>query len=131
VTRLVLLALCACIPDNGPLMRPGEDCLFCHSSTGGATPWIAAGTVFRQADGGQGFEGARVRLTDANGFSVALRTNEAGNFYTREALRFPLTACIDANGATVCQQSPLTAGSCNTCHGEAIFGAPQPPLTPP
>ena len=71
MTRLVLLALCACIPDNGPLMRPGEDCLFCHSSTGGATPWIAAGTVFRQADGGQGFEGARVRLTDANGFSVA------------------------------------------------------------
>jgi len=133
VRRLLLLAatLCACIPDNGPGMRPGEDCLFCHSASGGATPWNAAGTIFRQADGGQGFEGAQVHLTDSNGFSVSLRTNEAGNFYTRENLRFPVTPCIEANSKTICQQSPLAKGSCNTCHGEAVFGASQPPLTPP
>jgi hypothetical protein len=136
MTRLFLLAaaLCACIPDNGPLMRPGQDCNFCHSAAGGATPWTAAGTVFATPDAGDGFEGAEVHLNGADGLSLALRSNQAGNFYTRENLSYPVTPCIQANGSIICQQSALTAAqgaSCNACHGEAIFGAPQPPLTAP
>lgn len=134
------LALCACVPDNGPLMRPGEDCLACHGRDGTTPPgerarnaiaWSAAGTVFNPADPTAGSEGVRVQITDASGFSFALGTNLAGNFYTRETLRFPLRACLSRGGATVCQQGPVTSGACNSCHGLAALGAPQPPLTAP
>lgn len=137
---LLAVALCACVPDNGPLMRPGEDCMACHGGDGTALPgehlrhakaWTAAGTVFDPADTANGIEDAQVQITDANGFSFALRTNLAGNFYTRETIRLPLQACLTRNGATRCQQSPVTSGACNSCHGLAALGAPQPPLTPP
>jgi hypothetical protein len=136
---LLAMALCACVPDNGPLMRPGEDCMACHGGDGSILPervrdakaWTAAGTVFDPADTAMGIEGAQVRITDADGFSFALRTNLAGNFYTRETIRLPLQACIARNGATMCQQGPVTSGACNSCHGLAALRAPQPPLTAP
>jgi hypothetical protein len=129
----IAAALCACVPGKGPLMDPGQDCLFCHVKGGEASgsPWSAAGTVFQPGDTSQGFEGAQVHITDATGFSFSLRSNLAGNFYTAESLRFPLQACIEANGKTVCQQSPVITGSCNVCHGLSISGATQPPLTAP
>jgi hypothetical protein len=134
---LLAAALCACVPDNGPLMRPGEDCLACHGGDGTvlteptrhAGAWSAAGTVFDAADSAQGVEGVQVQITDANGFDFALRTNLAGNFYTAESIVFPLRACLSRNGATVCQQSlVMKPGACNSCH--TITG-PQPPLTAP
>ena len=140
---LLAAAACACVPDNGPLMRPGEDCMACHGGRGTLPPgererhakaWSVAGTVFEAAGGGlegAGVEGADVQITDSAGFSFALRTNQAGNFYTRETVVLPLRACIARGGATVCQQSPVTSGACNSCHGLAVLGAPQPPLTPP
>jgi hypothetical protein len=136
MTRLLLLAalLCACVPDNGPLMQPGQDCLFCHSANGGAQTWNAAGTVFQTtAVDSPGFEGAQVQITDADNKSFSLRTNLAGNFYTAESIHFPLKVCISANGTTACQQSALMQGqgSCNTCHGQSVFGATQPQLTAP
>jgi hypothetical protein len=135
-----LLALSACVPDNGPLMRPGEDCMACHGGQGTLPPgerqrhakkWTVAGTVFDPADPAQGFEGAYVHVTDANGWSFSLRTNEAGNFYTREDVAFPLQVCISRGSASRCQASALATGSCNSCHGLSVLGAPQPPLTAP
>ena len=138
---IALAALCACIPDNGPLMRPGEDCMACHGGTGNLLPgvqrrhakaWTAAGTVFSSADPAVGVEGAYVEITDATGFAFSPRTNLAGNFYTRETLQFPLQrACIAFEGVTHCQQSPVAGGSCNSCHGLAFLGATQPPLMAP
>ena len=137
---LAALALCACVPDNGPLMRPGEDCMACHGGDGTilagervrhAKPWQAAGTVFDPAAPTEGVEGVQVEIADASGFSFSLRTNLAGNFYTAETLRLPLRACLSRNGATTCQQSPVTSGACNSCHGLAALGAPQPPLVAP
>jgi len=133
VAGALLFALCACIPDDGPAMRPGQDCMACHTATGAATgalpggerghhaspAWNVAGTVFDPANASSGFEGAEVQITDATGWSFSLRSNEAGNFYSAESPTFPLHVCISANGTAKCQQSPLANGACNSCHSEA------------
>jgi hypothetical protein len=128
-----------CIPADGPLMAPGEDCLECHGGgasdgNGGGgdelttTPasrldddgprWSAAGTVYPSAgsDADAGLEGARVHLTDANGRSITLRTNQAGNFYTAERLRFPLRVAVTAGGVTKPMEDAVEYGGCNHCH---------------
>ena len=70
---------------------------------------------------------AQTRFSLLEGFFH--RRDEAGNFYVRNDVTLPLNACVSRNGTTVCQQSPVTSGSCNSCHGLAVLGAPQPPLS--
>ncbi len=138
IAALCLAALAGCIPNDGPAMRPGEDCISCHggstgTTTGGrgghhASPaWSVAGTVFQASDLASGYEGAEVQITDANGWTFSMRTNEAGNFYSAESPTFPLHVCINANGAVTCQQSAITSGQggCNSCHSaRGSVGAP-------
>lgn len=116
----VLLLAGACIPEEGPMMAPFQDCLGCHGAGGEARAWTVAGTWAK---------GARVTVTDANGKVVALRGNDAGNFYTAEPLVFPLTASVDgrlmARRATPAVPLPLAYGGCNVCHrAEAITTGP-------
>jgi hypothetical protein len=130
--RLVALAgaamLAACTPDNGPLMRPGDDCLRCH---GGATPgtslgletrhagaWSLAGTVYATLDAptDAGVEGARIQVTDAKGFNFELQSNLAGNFYSAESVTFPLHVCVERHGQLNCMDTPSPHGACNYCH---------------
>jgi predicted small lipoprotein YifL len=134
----IVAVLAACTPKDGPLMEAGENCQGCHGGEGplylgerahNAKPWSVAGTVFSAS--GQGVEGAQVHITDANGFSFWLRTNLAGNFYSAETVKLPLTTCIDWQGREKCQQSPVTKGTCNECHNLPEFGAPQAPLVAP
>jgi hypothetical protein len=111
---LILLFASACIPSEGPMMRPFEDCLGCHSSGGDAKSWTVAGTWAK---------GANISVTDANGKTVPMTGNDAGNFYTAEPLAFPLVVSVNGKvmkdsttGATI----PLTydgrGASCNVCH---------------
>lgn len=110
---VALLACASCIPGEGPLMAPGQDCLGCHRG-GETTAWTAAGTWTR---------GARVTITDANGKVVSLRGNKVGNFYTAEDLAPPLAVSVDGvpmptDGLT----SGLRYGGCNVCHaGPAVI----------
>jgi hypothetical protein len=90
---------------TGPLMLPGQDCLACHDGAQ-ALRWTAAGTWGSAA-------GRTITLTDARGQTVSLTTNAVGNFYTSQALTFPLTA--QAGGSLMPQ--PVTYGGCNRCHG--------------
>lgn len=90
---------------TGPLMLPGQDCLSCHDGTQ-AVRWTAAGTWGTSA-------GRAITLVDANGVTVSLTTNAAGNFYTSAPLTFPLTAW--SGGEQMPQ--PVTYGGCNRCHG--------------
>jgi len=101
---LLLLATAACIPEEGPMMEPGSNCLGCHD--GGEAPrWTVAGTL-------QG-QGIAVPIRDAAGKSFTLHTNQAGNFWTAEPLRFPITVAAQGmNFAVSAQQA-----NCNTCHG--------------
>ena len=120
--------LAACVPDNGPLMRPGDDCLRCHGGSPGgaeegletrqATRWSLAGTVYATVDAapGAGVQGAHVQVTDAKGFAFQLQTNEAGNFYSAESVAFPLHVCVDRNGKLSCMDTPVPHGACNFCH---------------
>jgi hypothetical protein len=90
---------------TGPLMAPGQDCLACHDGSQ-AVKWTVAGTWGAAA-------GRTVTLTDARGRSLSLTTNQVGNFYTSQALTFPLT--VRAGGQQM--PAPVTYGGCNRCHG--------------
>ncbi len=124
---LVGIAAAACTPDNGPLMRPGDDCLRCHGGSPGgseglpvrrATAWSLAWTVYPSvdADASAGIEGVDVQVTDAAGFSFVLHTNVVGNFYSAESATFPLHVCVSRNGSTTCMESSSPHGACNLCH---------------
>jgi hypothetical protein len=108
---LLALLLAACVPDEGPMMRPGEDCKSCHGFT-------AAGTVFDtpQARVDDGVKGARIHLTGADGRTVTVRSNEAGNFYTKERLALPLRVRVEKGGRSEEMDIPAPDGRCNRCH---------------
>lgn len=113
----VAAALGACVPGEGPLMSPGQDCLGCHGG-GEARRWTAAGTWSAQ--------GQHVTFTDANGRTVTVRTNQAGNFYTAEPLALPLAVSVD--GAAM--PAPVTYGGCNRCHDRGGTMATGPNMLP-
>lgn len=99
---LTLLLASACIPSQGPMMAPFQDCLRCHTG-GHARAWTAAGTWSK---------GAKITVVDQNGKAVTLTGNEVGNFYTAEGLVFPLTVSVDGQQ----MPNPVTYGGCNVCH---------------
>ncbi len=117
----------ACTPENGPLMRPGEDCLRCHGGSSGgaegereeeARAWSLAGTVYAttNASANAGVEGADIDITDATGFHFQLHSNLAGNFYVADAVTFPVQACVTRNGHRNCMEGGAPNGACNSCH---------------
>jgi hypothetical protein len=120
-----LLALSACIPEEGPMMAAGQDCMECHSSGGGeeeARPWTVAGTI-------AGRRGAHVTITDKNGWSFTLHSNQAGNFYTAEGVALPLRAItVDGSAMSATDMAKTAAqrhpGSCNAsgCHPGGVGG---------
>lgn len=110
---LAALAGAACVPENGPLMEPGSDCLECHGGGGGeedARAWTVAGTM--------GGKGSRIVVTDASGWTFTLHAAENGNFYTAEPVRFPLRVSVDGEA----MRDPVSYGGCNRCHGSGGDG---------
>jgi hypothetical protein len=116
---LALLFVAACVPDPGPTMNPGEDCLSCHDGSD-ALRWTAAGTVYRTTDANpdDGVSGVSVHIFDAAGRTITLRSNEAGNFYTREHLTFPIGAAIEKDGVRHEMPQTVEYGGCNRCHDQ-------------
>jgi hypothetical protein len=111
----LLLATAACIPEEGPMMEPGSNCLECHD--GGEAPrWTVAGTVGGSMGGSRG---SKVRIQDANGKAFTLTANQAGNFWSAESVAFPLRVSVD--GSQMPPPNPTT-GSCNQCHGAGGAG---------
>ncbi len=128
---LAALLLAACgIPENNPTMQPGQDCMSCHSAGSGvsAPVWTIAGTLYAAPDAPEtgGLAGAHVLIVDARGNSWTLTTNSAGNFYTAEAIAFPLAKVqAESNGTRMAMVSSPKSGSCNSCHMQpAQEGAP-------
>lgn len=123
------------VPDReepGPFMRPGDNCLRCHSANSGtgAPVWSAGGTVYAKPDAAEseGVEGAVVTLTDATGKVVELTTNAVGNFYTPEPLATPFGVSLSYRGQSIDMPFPPPAGSCNACHDHPDpVGNPPPP----
>jgi hypothetical protein len=128
VLPLVGLLAAGCIPEEGPLMDPGRDCRACHGGGGGGggegdgeeggPPWTFAGTVFPAltSDGSSGVRGVRVHATDATGRTVTVVSNEAGNFYIRDGLTFPLHVALERDGRISTMEEAVSYGGCNGCH---------------
>jgi hypothetical protein len=107
----LLLASAACIPEEGPMMEPGSDCLDCHDG-GDAQRWTVAGTWNGQ--------GRRLVIVDATGKTFSRYTNQAGNFWTSEPIAFPLRVSVD--GAAMPNAVGAADASCNRCHGSSGGG---------
>jgi hypothetical protein len=109
----------------GPLHRPGQPCLVCHSDRGPASnkPFAVAGTVFekKSADSPPA-AGVDIYLRDARNQSPGIfTTNSVGNFYITEDewrdMTYPLRVGIKRNGKEKPMISPVNReGSCNFCH---------------
>jgi len=147
--RLLLLALLLCIvsctdpvPDlaverlgpevdgetPGPLHRPGQPCLVCHSPRGPASnsPFAVAGTVFeKQAADSPLADKMEVVIKDSLGHSPGVFfTNEVGNFFIREKewrdITYPLRVGIRREGKVKSMATSINReGSCNFCHKPA------------
>jgi|GEM_PF-2263160 len=112
---------------TGPLMRPGEDCLSCHSADSGrgAPVWSAAGTLYARpdADAHEGMPGADVLLSGPDGSLIAkLTTNAVGNFYTPLPLPTGFRVAIEYAGQRIEMPCSPPGGLCNFCHGEPPAG---------
>lgn len=106
----------ACVPEDGPWMDPGENCMNCHRANGIAPEWTVAGTAFTDSTGKTGAVGATVTVTDSAGKSLSILTNGAGNFYSAEPLTPPYTLAIEWNGKRNTMPDPAPKGACNSCH---------------
>jgi hypothetical protein len=99
---------------HGPLHRPGQPCLLCHSD------FSVAGTVFANAEDRQPAPGVVVTLTDSQGHTFAAPTNAAGNFYVShdqfEPI-YPMKAALEFGGTTVNMVADIGRnGACASCH---------------
>jgi len=112
----------------GPLHRPGQPCLVCHSERGPASnkPFAVAGTVFEKPTGdAPPTTPIEINLRDSMNQSPGpFTTNEVGNFYITEDewpdITFPLRVGIERNGKRSEMMSAVNReGSCNFCHQPA------------
>jgi hypothetical protein len=114
---------------RGPLHRPGQPCILCHDGAlGDPQRFIIAGTVFQTSGANVAAVGATVKLTDANGTSIQVATNAAGNFYLTPSQFDPVVpiqvVVTDANGNSATMQTLIAGnlaeepnnGSCASCH---------------
>lgn len=120
------ISMSACAAEE---MHPGESCGSCHVATKTRSwdkgdPFGAAGTAYAApgARASRGIANADVEISDSNGTTVALRTNDVGNFFTKTPLTPPLRVKITKDGATATMQS-APSGDCNSCH-RASPGSP-------
>lgn len=112
---------------TGPLMRPGQDCLSCHSSDSGrgAPTWSAAGTVYAKADAkaDEGVAGVEVILSQPDGTLIEkLVSNSVGNFYTATPLPRGFKVALEYQGQHIAMPCPPPAGLCNFCHSDPPNG---------
>ena len=115
-------------PDEGACggkgrdILPGSDCLACH--TQGLMPehdepdyWFGVGgTIFSDATGEQGLEGAIIRITDANGDVTELTSESSGNFHSGAKPVAPMRAEVEVNGVVRKMGTEIQTGACSSCH---------------
>lgn len=112
-------------------MYPGRDCNACHADKG-APLYGAVGTVYETVDAWDdcyGVDGAVVVLTGADGGTVAMKSNAAGNFGTSKkkvtGLALPFLPSVRMNGRVRIAQQPHESLDCGSCHSEVgKSGAP-------
>jgi len=106
----------------GPLHRPGQPCVLCHSSRGGESEFSLAGTVYVDALSQTPIEDVNVRIVDSQNRRFVARTNCAGNFFIKpEEFEpdFPIWLGLD-RGAIFRDMDTAVyrEASCAGCHSD-------------
>jgi hypothetical protein len=103
----------------------GMACLTCHNGAT-APAFTLGGTVYADPEGTTELDGLNVSLIDAAGARVDLVSGLNGNFYSTDAITFPVTAYVSACPDVVPMPILLTLGDCNSCHvaGDRITFSP-------
>ena len=104
-------------------MNPGTACISCHKTTGGEGPVFSiAGTVYPTGhepdlcNSKVGTDGARIVITDADGKTLTLTPNGAGNFSSEAQVKLPFQAKVTYQGRERLMLTAQTSGDCNSCH---------------
>ncbi len=105
-------------------MQPGVACVNCHAMGGDGPRYAVAGTLYPtghepdQCDGvaGGGTAGAQVVIVGADGKSVTLTPNSAGNFFYQGTIAKPYLAKVTYMGRERAMIEAQTSGDCNLCH---------------
>jgi hypothetical protein len=108
---------------NGPTHRPGQPCLVCHGGLGPGSPDLSVGgTVYRTMATREALAGATVTLTDAQGGTRQLTTNQTGNFLVEASNwqpAYPMRVAISYGGLDVDMKTTVGRdGSCAACHSD-------------
>jgi hypothetical protein len=117
-----VMPMAACTPAQETTMsshNKGQDCLSCHAT--GQNPllrWTIAGTLWQDSFGTTPRAGATVTVVDARGLTLKLVSDVEGNFYTAQAVSFPLTVSASACPSNKAMMEKVPQGSCNVtaCH---------------
>ena len=93
----------------------GMDCMGCHTHDHGFT---LAGTLYMNATGNTAFIGANITITDANDQQINIVTASGGNFWTKQAIAFPVTILASDCPSATKMNASVTTGHCNQagCH---------------
>jgi hypothetical protein len=106
--------------ERGPLHRPGQPCVLCHSDAGGKQPFLLAGTVYVAADARTPIDGVQVKVVDSLNREFVTATNCAGNFFIRPqdfASDAPLWVSLRRDDVLRVMNTPIyREGSCAGCH---------------
>lgn len=100
-------------PNNGNHF-PGQSCFQnCHNHG-----FTVAGTLYTNATGNSAFAGATITVIDANNVTKKLVVHTNGNFYTSEAVAFPLLTLASSCPSAVRMEASSPNGNCNAngCH---------------
>ena len=104
----------------GPLHRAGQPCLLCHSATGEAPRFTAAGTVYSSSAVHKSVGGVKVQLIDAARRAHVAYTNCIGNFFVvpqEFEPVLPMWVSLSGYRATIDMESPMHKdGDCGFCH---------------
>lgn len=101
------------VPQNGH-HESGKSCFqSCHNHG-----FTVAGTLYTNATGNTAFGGATITIIDANNVTKKLVVNSNGNFWTREAVTFPVLTLASSCPSAVQMNASSPDGNCNAggCH---------------
>jgi cytochrome c553 len=104
------------------IMDPGQACISCHANDIEAPKFTIAGTVYptgHEPDNCYGISSVSVGITDANGMTITLTANAAGNFYSMAAVAFPIQAKVIEGGKERVMVGAQASGDCNSCHTQS------------
>ena len=106
--------------ERGPLHRPGQPCVLCHSDAGGEEPFLLAGTVYVSADSRTPIDGVQVKVVDSVNHEFVTTTNCAGNFMVKPGdfrSDAPLWVSLRRDEVLRVMNTPIfREGSCAGCH---------------